>query len=231
MKDYRNKEMKTLMVIFFFLCVLLCTPIREMTNIKSEEPPYFKLLAVIESSVISGMLSMAAFLSDSLISNKMKDALVGLFIIPKSGESIFSKIKTDAIRDDRFQNSDAVEKYSDIISGMPQDKKKRRKYENTRWYKIYYVQQGNPQVFQEQTDYLMCRDLYVETIMFYVFYIVAVIFFPKVFSFSWKFSALLAIVAVLLCICTHNKMRRFVYTVIAIDLAKKTGADNSGEEK
>lgn len=231
MKEYRNKEMKTLMVIFFFLCLLLCTPILEKADFTSNEPPYFKLLAIIESSIISGLLSMATFLSDSLISSRLKDALVGLFIIPKSGETVFSDLKADKISDDRFQNTDAALKYAEIIRDLPQDKKKRKKFENSSWYKIYIKYQEQPQVFQGQKDYLMCRDFYVETIMFYIFYLVSLVFFPKLFTFSWKFTLLLIIIAFLFCISTHNKMKRFVYTVIALDLAKGKEMDDSRKEK
>ena len=44
--------------------------------------------------------------------------------MPRAGETVFSRIKTHQLKDDRFQISDAIATYTDIIQQIPTDKKK-----------------------------------------------------------------------------------------------------------
>lgn len=221
MKDYRDKEMKNLMYILFFLFLIWCTPILEHVKATEEQSNYGVLVSVLESAVISGILSSATLLCDCLVSSNMKDKLVGLFFIPRAGETVFSRIRSHKLKDDRFQVSDAATVYADIIQQLPADKDSCRRYENKHWYGIYQKYQEKGQVNQCQKDYLMCRDLYIEVLSFLAMYILSLLVFPSTVVFSKKFVVLSILLAAAFNYCTHLKMNRFVTTVIAVDLANR----------
>lgn len=227
MKDYREKEMKNLMYILFFLFLILCTPILEYIKSTEDKSNYAILATALESTVISGILSSATLLCDCIISSKVKDRLVGLFFIPRAGETVFSRISSGVLKDDRFQVSEAADVYKTIIQQLPSNKEKRRNYENANWYKLYGKHQEKGQVAQCQKDYLMCRDLYIEVLFFLIMYILSLFLFPSIVAFSKKFVMLLILLAVALNICTHFKMSRFVNTVIAVDMSKRPENDPS----
>lgn len=222
MKDYRDKEMKNLMYILFFLFLIWCTPILEHIKATEEQSNYGVLASALESAVISGILSCATLLCDCLVSSSLKDKLVGLFFIPRAGEMVFSRIRSHKLKDDRFQISDAATVYADIIQQLPADKESCRRYENKHWYGIYQKYQEKGQVNQCQKDYLMCRDLYIEVLSFLAMYVLSLRIFPSTVVFSKKFVALSVLLAIAFNYCTHLKMNRFVNTVIAVDLANRT---------
>lgn len=102
-----------------------------------EQSRYEAISFLLESVLISAVLSSATLLWDCLIGSKLKDKLVGLGFIPRPGETIFTRIKENKLSDDRFQLYDAASLYSDIICNLPNNKKDRQKFENKMWYKIY----------------------------------------------------------------------------------------------
>lgn len=174
----------------------------------------------MEGVTISGVLSLITFLGDSLISSNLKDKLVGLFFIPRSGQTIFSRISNKTVNDDRLLISDAISRYSGIIENRPSQKRDKLYYENANWYKIYSEYKKEGAIMQAQTDYLLCRDLYIETLEFLVLYISSLFLFNGTVLFSWRFILALLVMAIITNISTHIKMNRFVNTVIAIDLSK-----------
>lgn len=219
MKEYRNKEIKNLMFLLFFLFLIWCTPI--FNDIDAAQDTYHVFLNAMESLLVSATLSSATILFDCLVSSNLKDDLVGLFFIPRSGETIFSNIRDGKIKDKRFLTSDAVSSYTDIIQSLPSNQAERRRVENAAWYRLYQKHQEKGQVIQCQCDYLMCRDLYIETLAFLVVYLLAICIFPSVISPSCKFFMTEIALAIVFNICTHLKMKRFVTTVIAVDIAKQ----------
>ena len=64
----------------------------------------------------------------------------------------------------------------------------------------------------------MCRDLFVQTILFIPSYLLLLLIDGV--TFSWKFLVLLILFAVLTNIAARNKRRRFVLTVISVDVSK-----------
>lgn len=100
MKDYRDKEMKNLIYMLFFLFLIWCTPILEHINDTEEKSKYTILATALESAVISGILSSATLLCDCLVSSSLKDKLVGLFFLPRAGETVFSRINSHKLKDD-----------------------------------------------------------------------------------------------------------------------------------
>lgn len=217
MKDYREKELKYLMIILVLLFVVLCTPIKEL-NITDIEL-HKSLTTIFSSIVISSILSLATFICDCLLSTNLKTKMVGFIFIPKAGETIFTRINSGSVKDDRFLNSEAKMKYKEIISNLPKDKKDRCKYENSNWYKIYQRYQEKGQVSQSQKDYLTCRDLFIETILFLVLYFLSLIFYNEFVVFSSKYLLIIILIAMVTNVSTHVKMHRFVNTVIALDIS------------
>ena len=219
MKEYRNKEVRDLMLLLLSLFLLWCTPVFHNICSVDDQNNFSTLLTILESTTISAVLSCASILCDCLISSALKDKLVGLFFIPRSGETIFSDIKNRQIKDSRFRTSDALSLYADIMQKLPNKKAARREIENAEWYQIYQRYQEKGPVIQSQRDYLMCRDLFIETLFFLIVYILSVHIFPSAVCFSLKFLIVLFILSIAFNICTHLKMSRFVTTVIAVDIA------------
>lgn len=219
MKSYREKEMKYLLIVYSMLLLIWCTD--NIDNIENATEDYRQLFFVfIESAVISGVISLIVFISDSLYSSKSKDKLVNLFFLHRSAEVVFTKIKNGTIHDDRFTRATAKDCYKSIIQQFPEDKNNRYFYENSCWYKIYskYIEKGSIQ--ESQKDYLLCRDLFIETITFIIVYIASIVIFQDI-DFSLKYFCFLVFMAVITNIATHNKMTCFVNNVIAVDIASR----------
>lgn len=227
MKDYRDKELKYLIIILVLLFVFLCTPIKELsiTDIELNKT----LTTIFSSIVVSSVLSLATFICDCLLSTNLKNKLVGLFFIPKAGETIFTRLNKCSVKDDRFLNSEAKTKYKEIISNIPQNKKERYEYENSNWYKIYRKYQDKGQVSQSQKDYLTCRDLFIETILFLVLYFLSLIFYSEFVVFSFKYLLIIILISIITNVSTHVKMHRFVNTIIALDVTENN--QNNGDSK
>ncbi len=220
MKDYRDKELKYLMVILLSLFLNWCTPFfSDFLNLNGPSK-IVELSSILEATIVSAVLFCATTISDCIISSGMKDRLVGLFFIPRAGETVFSRIASGELRDNRFRTSDAALLYTSIIHLRPTLAKERHEFENSNWYRIYRKYQEKGQVSQSQRDYLMCRDLYSQTLSFGIVYILSIYAFPTVVVYSPKFTALLCVLAIVFNICTHLKMNRFVNTVIAVDVAE-----------
>jgi len=206
-----------LLLTYFSLFLLWCTSIFE--QMPEDITGYKNIISVAECAIISGVLCLMVLLGDSLISSQLKDKLVGLLCIPRSGQTVFTRISNKTVRDDRFLISDAIFQYSGIIENRPLQKNERFKYENANWYKIYSEHKKDGAIAQAQTDYLLCRDLFIETLEFLFLYIISLLVFNSTVLFSWHFILTLLVMAVITNISTHVKMNRFVNTVIAIDMA------------
>lgn len=220
MKDYRDKELKNLMYLLFFLFLIWCTSVLSDIPTLADQNRYVALSSMLESAIISAVLSCATVICDSIVSSGLKDKLVGLFFIPRAGETVFSRIASGKLSDPRFRTSDAASLYANIIELRPSATVERYEFENSNWYRIYLKYQEKGQVKQSQRDYLMCRDLYTQTLSFGVVYVLSIRVFPTVVVCSPKFIVLLCALAIAFNICTHLKMNRFVNTVIAIDVSE-----------
>lgn len=218
MKEYREKEQKYLLLIYILLLVLFCT--KGVMNIQQYiEMRLGTILAVFGNIAIASILSLLVFVLDSLISSSLKDNLVGFFFIPNAGYTIFSILRKRKNIDDRFTVEDALARYEPIISRLSSDKKANHAFENAQWYKIYCKYQEKGAVIQTQRDYLLCRDLYIETILFMALYLLTTLCLSHWISFSIRFLSILISFAIITNIATHKKMDRFVKTVIALDIA------------
>jgi hypothetical protein len=221
MKSYRHQEMKYLVILYALLFLLMCTNLELEFPLDLPGSEWYLFFSISNSVVLAGIVSLATFIMDCFISSSAKDRLLGMFLIPKSGSTVFSKIKDGKIRDDRIYLPKAIEYYDDIIKELPAKKKERRKLENSKWYAIYCRYQERGAVAQSQRDYLLCRDMFVQTVSFIAFYLISLILFGDRVQFSLKFVGTLCSFGLIINIAAHSKMKRFVYTVIALDLAEK----------
>lgn len=225
MKDYRDKELKFL---YFALGVLMLIMATDSFSIDHFVSKYDMTIKIVECAAVSSVASIFAFLGDSIISSQLKAKLIGLFFIPLPGETVFSRISAEKIRDNRFTMSYAQEKYASIIEGIPDRKKCNRKqrresytYENAAWYKIYNSKRENPSIQLLHRDYLLCRDSNMACLLFLLLYFILTKLFRSIINFSGSFVLLLTSLIIITNICTHIKMNRFVSSVIAIDIAEE----------
>lgn len=232
MKDYREREIKYLYISYILLFLYWCTNIFS-TITQNASANWSEILSIADVVAIAAIISLISFILDSIISSSLKDKLVGLFFIPRAGSTVFSRLIKGKILDDRFTKDEAENAYAYIITTLPNDKKQKLIFENSQWYKIYCKYQDKGSVFQAQKDYLLCRDLFIDTIVFIVMYFIAVIVFGSIVHFSIEFVFTLIIIATLTNIATHKKMNRFVNNVIALDigLSKQLDSNNARGEK
>lgn len=218
MKDYREKEMKQLLGVLLLLCIYYCTPV---FKIISKSSSFFNEFVSMVKYIISlGVISLCVFLFDCLITSEMKNKLVGLFCIPMAGEVIFTKIFENKIKDKRFTYKEARKRYDDIILNRPQNTQEKRNYENACWFSIYQKYKNDGAVVQSQKDFLTCRDLFSEIVLFAIMYLISIVLFKSFIIFSWEFIFILVALGTVINCSTHVKMNRFVNSVIAIDIAK-----------
>lgn len=216
-KDYREKELKWLMTLYIILMLILSTSIiKDLSLIGIESFTYANIAELVEFSAVSGVISLLVVICDSLLSTNTKDKLVGLLFLKKPGETIFSDIENSKVKDDRFSKDEAKLKYKSIIENIPENES--CEYENSNWYRIYQKHKDDDSIKQTQKDSLVCRDLFVQTLLFIPSYLLLLLIDGV--TFSWKFLVLLILFAVLTNIAARNKRRRFVLTVISVDVSK-----------
>lgn len=211
-KDYKNKEinMYILGVIFLYLCISNSFNLdnNNITNVNQ----------LITTILSSGIIYLFTYLSDAIISSYFKDKIIYLFgIIKKPGEWIFSNIKNNC-KDDRIYSEKANQRYKDIYLNMPKEKNKRKIYENSEWYAIYSNYRNEKMIEISNREYLMTRDFVFVTISMFIIYIALCVL--NIFYWNFTFIITLLILLVINTISANIKAKRFVYNVIAIDLAK-----------
>lgn len=216
MKEYRDIELiyyVKLMAVLFFL---MCTPVFQ--GYVQNDLTLQNLIAIGGYALITYSMTLVTKLFDGIISSSLKQKLL-LKKLP--GQTIFTRIKNDKIKDNRFTIEEAKIAYHDHISVNFQPQEKQQEYENAAWYKIYQAHQEKGSVFQTQKDYLMFRDLYVQSLCLLVLYLTLVYFLRDIVAFSSQYLLVQVVFALLFWVSAHSKANRFVNTVIAVDLAER----------
>lgn len=222
MKDYREKELK----MYILACILLLICLTKGYSMQMETgEKIVAISAIIDTTLASSCIYMFVYISDALFSSGVKDTLVSLFgKIKKPACTIFLDIeKKDG--DERFLKKDAMERYKDIYANMPENMGEKDKYQNAHWYKIYSKHREVGMIYSSHRDYLLCRDMFISTISLSVLYAISV--FAKLFEFNMIYTLFLGAMLVINLVTTHVKARRFVYNVIAYDLAHADGGNKS----
>lgn len=218
LKDYREKELK-MYAIVNIIVILLLLGVFKVEELQNNS--YELISKIFTSSIMLAGIYIFSFLSDSLFSSGLKRKLLyfdgHLFkewgFMP--GEHIFSLIKNNN-QDLRFTTTQALNAYQKIYIGIPQDEDKRRKYENSCWFKIYGKYRDDPMIFFSNRDSLLCRDLYISTISMLFAYVFLSVIVGMVLN--WHVILYLVVMIGITNICAHIKAKRFVFNVIARDL-------------
>ena len=213
LKGYRENEIKWYILAYLLLVIAVCYP-------SSVQGLDLDIVAKIEkllvSSALSGSICTLAFVFDSVFTTKMKDALVYLGFTKIPGSKVFSRISTGKLNDIRIRNLDAKTFYAPVIVDLPDGRKDRSQYENTKWYGIYSKHKDDPRVQSGHRDSLLCRDLYIVTVILAVLTLTAAM--VHLLPFKGIIFGYLFIMLIITNLAARNKARRFVDTAIAVDM-------------
>jgi len=212
LKDYREKEQKMYIVANIFVLILLS----DLFNLQNNQYEWLNVLVkILDSTLLSSSIYIFAFLADALFSSGVKMKLL-YFTGHLPGETIFSELKKKNT-DLRFTTGQLLAKYKEIFEGLPVDKKEKLKYENSQWYKIYNKHRNVSMIFESNRDYLLCRDLYISTLVIIISYLISCNLI-NVLEFNWTSILYLAIMLIITNVTAHIKGRRFATNVLAYDL-------------
>lgn len=211
-KDYREKEQKMYIIANIFVLILL-----------SDSTDFFNFqilwidafVKLVDISLLSSTIYIFAFLADALFSSSIKMKML-YFWGHLPGETIFSTLKRNNT-DLRFSTEHLLEKYKKIYDSMPTDKRKKYRYENDHWYRIYNRYRDIPMIFVSNRDYLLCRDLYISTIIIVICYVISCSIL-SVFYWNIESGVYLFCMLLITNISAHIKGRRFAINVVAYDL-------------
>jgi len=214
LKDYREKELP----LYIIANVLLFLVVHSFITVDTNNFP--KTTEVLAQVFVSGILSAIAFgfiiVTECLFTSNFKNNLLylfGLFNLP--GCTIFSKIK-DKDSDNRFSYRKVAEKYPTLYENLPTEKKVRLRYENEKWYVIYNQIREVPMIHVSQRDWLLCRDIYISTlVMLGMYIVVTVLGFAE---FNCNYLLFLIVMLAITNFGTNRKAARFAYNVIAYDI-------------
>lgn len=215
-KDYRNNELKNY-VIGNIVLVLYFSGIFDnffMADINNNLNIWKTL---IESAFVSSIIYIYVFLLDSLIPGDIKQKVAYFHIGKLPGYTIFTEMKQNN-KDDRFTHADILKKYALIYSNMPKEKKKKEKYENAQWYKIYNNYKNESKILISNRDFLLCRDLTIITIMLMIIYFI--LMGLKIIVFSKTIVTVMLIELIVSNISMRGKAARLAYNVISEDIYK-----------
>ncbi|MGL6200458.1 MAG: hypothetical protein ACRC3H_16130 [Lachnospiraceae bacterium] len=215
-KDYREKELK-MYIIANILMLIFLLGIFDVTEIMNSENNWLILLIkIIDSTIISSSVYVFSFLVDSLFSSELKVKLIYMFgRMP--GETIFSDLRT---KDDfRFSSQKVIDRYKEVYLNLPDNSKERCKYENDKWYEVYDKYRDKEMILVSNRDYLLCRDMYIITIVIAMAYILVTLFLND-FAFRWEGAIYIFVMLIITNIATRVKSNRLVRNVITYDVNK-----------
>ncbi|NLM71850.1 MAG: hypothetical protein GX181_07830 [Synergistaceae bacterium] len=213
MKDYRTNELKW--YVWAYVLVLMSTSKPRIATCASDyQFQYFDML--LTSAFFAGAISALAFVFDSLYTERAKRTLLCFGVLPLPGETIFTRISKEKIKDIRFDVNKAQIAYTDIIAGLPSSKKERERYENEKWYSLFRQYKDDPMVKGSHRDFLLSRDLFTATVTLLALTCLGVL--SKAVQLNWLPFAYLAVMLGLTGVASHFKASRFVNNVIVADL-------------
>lgn len=218
-KDYREKELKSFVIGNILLILLETGLIHEIVSPMQADNIWMAISKLFTSSVLSSILYIFVFIFDSIISGECKDKIVWMHKnLP--GRRIFTEIRENS-KDSRFTSEDAKIAYADVYQRIDNEKdtKKKADIQNDKWYQLYQKYEDEAQVSTVHRDYLLCRDMSLMMIWILVGYFVLSWYLRQVLS--WKLMLTFLVEFIIIWIAARIKGERFVYNVIAKDLADK----------
>ena len=216
-KTYRDIELKNYVFGNILLILVMTGLIHRIILAFEEEYTWKGLSEFFSSTLISATIYIFVFILDSVIPSKVKFKILwpvkGL-----PGNRIFSEIKRRNC-DERFTSQAALAAYADTYRLIESEtgKKQRRLIENSVWYKLYLKNESHGQIYSSQRDFLLCRDMAVMTIWISIGYLLVCRYLE--IDISIKLVSILITEFFLVWLSARVKGKRFVYSVIARDLA------------
>ena len=211
-KDYRSKEL-TAYVLGISLIIMYIEGIWSFNNLNLEMLQLFS--TIINSLLSTSIMIIFVIIADSVIANKVKERIV-FWQKSMPGTTVFSDIKNEKIKDDRFTREAVLYQYSEIydkLSGISSEKE-RKKLENAVWYGIYKKHKTEKMIEVSNRDYLLCRDLTSVNIIILIMYLgLSVVL--QMFTLKWKAIVFLAFMYIISMIAARIKAQRFVLNVNA----------------
>lgn len=220
-KDYRENELKQFALANVLLFVLLNKMV-DFNNLESIQM-FDRIISLISITVLSSIIYIFTLLIDGLISSKLKSILLNLYFLKAPGQKIFSDIKSNNI-DDRFTDTEVLNKYENIYKNLPVNKSEREKYENIKWYELYDKHRNESIVFISNRDYLLMRDIYIISLISLLIYLIS-LYFVQWLTFSESYVLFLLIMIFSSLWVARVKAKRFVYNVIAVDIRENRGGN------
>lgn len=215
-KAYRKKEIPML-ILGDILLLIYILGIFNFSSFTDENIKWFDLIVtVLNSTILSSVLYLFTIVFDGIFNEKIKYKLVYLFFGKIPGETIFTKIKTKN-NDIRFTFEELNQKHSEIYDSMPCKTKEKYIYENKEWYKLLSKNKENDMVKKSHIESLMYRDLYSCNILVTIIYLLLSVVI-KIVTFNVRYILCLLFISILLNIAARNKIKRFVYNVIASEM-------------
>lgn len=219
-KEYRKNEQKDFVLVNMLIILYLSEAINQIANIENMMPSII-ITKIVDFSFVSSIVYLLIFIIDSLIPIELKEWIIYLFT-GTPGETIFTKIKNNKIKDIRFSKENVLEKYKDIyekIENINCDKEKKR-IENESWYSIYLCYKELGSIETSQNDFLLARDLCITSVVIFAVYLLCSLVF-KLLDFKIIILLLLITEIIITKIASYFKAKRFVTNVIAIDVNTK----------
>jgi len=217
MKNYRDSELKSYVIAAILIYFITVNGISGL--LKQEDISILQLvIELLNIAIISSSIYAFVFVLDSVYGSDLKRKLVFLFT-DEPGQIIFEVIKKNK-NDIRFSNTDVEKYYENIYSHMPQDKNKKKTYQNQQWYRIYHQYRDIEMVTTSAKDFRLCRDIFISTINIFIIYFILCII-SEIVEFNKYYIGFLITMIIISNIATKNKGKRWVYNVIAHDISEQ----------
>lgn len=212
LKSYRNSELK-----WYLLANVLLLLLSSSNNIiarlfTAEGVAWEVVSAFLQTALLSTFSYVIVFILDSLPPTELKDRVVFLWG-KKPSHTVFTAIEKKC-KDDRFT-------YEQIKAKRPEAFQPCNANNQTSlWYAIYSKHRDVSMIHASNRDYLLARDLCVQTIIMLLVYLFLCAI-SKELSYSLLYIGYLAVMYTITNLATRNKARRFVFNVLAYDISIK----------
>lgn len=225
-KDYREKELKTFVLGNILLTLTITGAINDIATLIGEDDLWKAIAELFESSILSSIVYIFTFVFDSVVQGKIKEKIIWP-IKGLPGSRVFSDI-SQKDKDERFTKEMAKTKYKNIYEQIEEtkDKKKIARMQNENWFRIYQKYENQAQVYISQRDYLLLRDMTIMTLWIVVMNFLLYWCLKK--NLPIELIEMLITEFVILWIATRIKGERFIYNVIAKDLAEHHEENGKG---
>jgi hypothetical protein len=170
-------------------------------------------ITIFQSATILSIVYIYGFLMDSLIAGDVKFKIAYLIWGKMPSYKIYDWIITK--HDCRFTIEMAKSKYSDIYKNL--EVSNNGEFQSAEWNKLYRKYQNRNQVYTANRDFLLCRDIFIMSLMIMIIYIVLSKGL-KMMDVCSDYMIFILAELILSNIAMRSKGKRLAFNVIAEDL-------------